>query len=159
MVEARPKETTSMKKFYICLTALAVLALTFMARPAQAHHSFTAEFDGTKTITLEGVITKMDWINPHGWWRVDVPGPNGEVQHWDIQTESPAALRQAGMTRDKNGKPGDKVKILAYGAKDGTKNLAIVRTITFESGDMAGQSFRLFDLLDRQNEGVPGEKQ
>ena len=63
------------------------------------------------------------------------------------------AMRQAGITREKAGKPGDKVKILAYGAKDGTKNLAIVRTITFETGEMAGHTFRIFDLLDRQAQG------
>ena len=146
-----------MKKFYGWSVVLTVLALTFVAKPAQAHHSFLAEFDGSKSLTIEGVITKVDWVNPHGWWHVDVTAPNGEVQHWDIQNESPAAMRQAGLTREKAGKPGDKVKILAYGAKDGTKNLAIVRTITFETGDMSGQSFRLFDLLDRQAEGQKPE--
>jgi len=146
-----------MKKFYGWSVVLTVLALTFVAKPAQAHHSFLAEFDGSKSLTIEGVITKVDWVNPHGWWHVDVTAPSGEVQHWDIQNESPAAMRQAGLTREKAGKPGDKVKILAYGAKDGTKNLAIVRTITFETGDMSGQSFRLFDLLDRQAEGQKPE--
>ena len=146
-----------MKGYYYWSAVLAILALTFVAKPVQAHHSFLAEFDGSKSLTIEGVITKVDWVNPHGWWHVDVTAPNGEVQHWDVQNESPSAMRQAGMSRDKVGKPGDKVKILAYGAKDGTKNLAIVRTITFETGDMAGQSFRLFDLLDRQAEGSKPE--
>jgi hypothetical protein len=131
--------------------------LTFVAKPVQAHHSFLAEFDGSKSLTIEGVITKVDWINPHGWWHIDVTAPNGEVQHWDVQNESPSNMLRAGLNRNKVGKPGDMVKILAYGAKDGTKNLAIVRTITFETGDMAGQTFRLFDLLDREAEGQKPE--
>jgi hypothetical protein len=146
-----------MKSFYRWSALLAVVALTFAARPVEAHHSFLAEFDGSKSLTIEGVITKVDWVNPHGWWHIDVTAPNGDVQHWDVQNESPAAMRQAGISRDKAGKPGDKVKILAYGSKDGTKNLAIVRTITFETGEMAGQSFHLFDLLDRQAEGQKPE--
>ena len=119
---------------------LSIFVLLCVAKPSQAHHSFAAEFDANKSLVLEGVITKVDWVNPHGWWHVDVTNKNGEVEHWDVQNESPAALRRAGMTREKIGKPGDKVRILAYGAKDGTKNLAIVRTITFQD---TGLVFRL----------------
>jgi hypothetical protein len=121
----------------------AAFGLLFAAVSTQAHHSFAAEFDSNKSLTIEGVITKVDWINPHGWWHIDVTGPDGDVEHWDIQNESPSAMRKAGITRDNIGKPGDKVKILAYGAKDGTRNLAIVRTITYESGDSKGLTFRL----------------
>src|SRR5579864_8063706 len=128
------------KTMWALFTAFGLL---LAATPTQAHHSFAAEFDSNKSITLEGVITKVDWVNPHGWWHVDVTGGDGQVEHWDVQNESPSALRRAGMTRDNIGKAGDKVKILAYGAKDGTRNLAIVRTITFESGDNSGLTFRL----------------
>lgn len=115
----------------LCLTAFCAL---LGATTASAHHSFSAEFDSKKPVSLEGVITKVDWINPHGWLHVDVTDKDGEVEHWDIQTESPSQLRKAGMTRETMGKPGDKVKIQAYGAKDGTRHLAIVRTITYENG-------------------------
>jgi len=132
-----------MKRLSCLSITLTALVLSVVPTPVEAHHSFAAEFDSNKSLTLEGVITKVDWINPHGWWHVDVTAPSGEVEHWDVQNESPSALRRAGMTRENIGKPGDKVKILAYGAKDGTRNLAIVRTITFESGDNTGVTFRL----------------
>ena len=127
----------SIKRMGIMFTAFGLL---LVAIPARAHHSFAAEFDSNKSLTLEGVITKVDWINPHGWWHVDVTNKDGVVEHWDVQSESPSNLRKAGMTRDNIGKPGDKVKIVAYGAKDGTKNLAIVRTITYMD---TGVTFRL----------------
>src|SRR6185312_14026508 len=71
------------------LAASAVVAFLMAPRPAQAHHSFAAEFDINKPVTLQGVLTKMEWVNPHGWIYVDVKAPDGQVQHWAIEAGGP----------------------------------------------------------------------
>jgi hypothetical protein len=114
--------------------------------PAFAHHSFAAEFDGSRVLHLEGVITEVDWVNPHSWWHVDVTNAKGVVEHWNIQSDSPIQLRRAGMTRENFGNPGEKVKITAYPSKDGTKGLAIIQTITFED---SGLTFKMLDDFTR----------
>jgi hypothetical protein len=70
------KETIAMRKLF---GAVAGAALAAAAVPALAHHSFAAEFDANKPVQLEGVVTKMDWINPHSWIHLDVTTPGGEV--------------------------------------------------------------------------------
>ena len=135
----------AIKNCKMLLVMCAAFGLLWAVKPAEAHHSFAAEFDSNRSVTIEGVITKVDWINPHGWIHMDVTNKDGQVEHWDIQTESPSALRKAGMNRENMGKPGEKVKVLAYGAKDGTKYLAIVRVITYENGLV----FRMIDDFTR----------
>ena len=67
--------------------------------PGAAHHSFAAEFDALQPVTLQGTLTKLDWINPHGWIFLDVKGANGEVEHWEIETAGPTQLMRRGMRR------------------------------------------------------------
>ena len=66
-----------------------VLGLVMSALPLAAHHSFAAEFDGSKQITLTGVVTKVDWVNPHAYIYVDVKGSDGTVVNWAIETGAP----------------------------------------------------------------------
>ena len=126
--------------------AVLPLSLLFLGLPVFAHHSFAAEFDGSRVVHLEGVITRVDWVNPHSWWHVDVTNAKGTVEHWNIQSDSPVQLRRAGMTRENFGNPGERVKIIAYPAKDGTKGLAIIQTITFED---SGLTFKMLDDFTR----------
>jgi len=104
-------------KIAVLMVSAAVLS-TF-AVSVSAHHSFAAEFDATKPITLKGSITKVERINPHGWIHIDVKTPDGKVENWAIETGAPAALARQGI--GKNSIPiGLEIVVKGYRAKDGS---------------------------------------
>ncbi len=100
-----------------------VLGLVLSALPLSAHHSFAAEFDGSKQITLTGVVTKVDWVNPHAYIYVDVKGADGTVVNWGIETGAPNILYRQGW-RKSDLKEGDTVTLTAFLAKDGSHTAA-----------------------------------
>lgn len=102
---------------------LSVAAGLLAALPLSAHHSFAAEFDGSKQITLTGVVTKVDWVNPHAWVYVDVKSPDGTVTNWGLESGAPNALYRAGWRKD-DLKVGDTVTFEAFLAKDGSHTAA-----------------------------------
>src|SRR6185295_19824973 len=70
------------------------------ALSVSAHHSFSAEFDSTKPVTLEGKVVMMEWVNPHSWLHIDVTGADGKVERWKVEGGSPNVLQRLGWTRE-----------------------------------------------------------
>lgn len=108
------------------------VGLAVSATPAMAHHSFAAEFDANQPITLTGTLTKMEWVNPHGWIYIDVKGPDGKVENWAIEAGAPNTLLRRGMRRT-DFPIGVKVVVQGYRAKNGSAT-ANGQSVTFENG-------------------------
>src|SRR5688572_4882467 len=100
------------------LLAVAGIALLW-AVPIAAHHSFAAQSDQAQPVTLKGKLTKMEWLNPHGWLHIDVTQPDGKVVSWAIEAGAPNALLRRGL-RPTDFPLGSELIIEGYRAKDGS---------------------------------------
>jgi hypothetical protein len=115
--------------------ALTTGALLLAAVPGYAHHSFAAEFDGTRCREFTGTLTKIDWQNPHGYFFVDVKDDDGSVHNWSFQTYAIITLKRAGIDRqmfiENVGKP---VWIRGCLARNGTEHKAAAGKLKFADG-------------------------
>jgi len=115
--------------------AFAFLALLSIGAPVWAHHAFTAAFDNSKSMTVTGVLSRVEWQNPHVWFYVDVKDANGAVTNWGFETASPNHLRNqdAGLRQDFLTNIGKAMTVSGYPAK-GSEHKASASSVTFASG-------------------------
>ena len=129
--------------FAVCLAACGVI---LAAVPVVGHHSFAAEFDADKPINLRGSVTKVEWMNPHAYFYIDVTEPDGKVTNWALEMGSPNGLMREGWSRNTL-KIGDIVTVEGSRAKDG-RSKGNVRVVILAS---TGQ--RLFAASSQGNAG------
>ena len=121
-----------MKRTVTGLSLILVLALGLFSTPLLAHHAFSAEFDRNKPVKLEGTVKRVEWMNPHIWFYVDVKDASGKVTTWAFSGGPPGQLARRGITKSVL-KPGDFVKVEGFQAKNGTNN-ASGGNVTFADG-------------------------
>ena len=121
------------------LAGLVAVAVVISAVPVLAHHSFAAEFDATKPVNLTGVVTKVEWMNPHTYFYVDVKDPQtGKVANWACEMGSPNGLTRQGWTRNTL-KVGMTVSFEGTRAKDGS-NRANARNVLVDGKKLGAAS-------------------
>jgi len=136
-----------MRTSHLFLAAL--LGVLAAGPPLAAHHSFAAEFDGSRPVTLKGTVTKMEWTNPHAWLHVDVKGPDGKVVEWLIEGGAPNALLRRGWNRESVA-AGTAILVQGFRARDGS-NRASGGDVTLPDGK------KLF--IGSTGTGAPGDRQ
>jgi len=116
-------------------SAFALLAVAFGAfltvTPLRAHHSFSAEYDSKRPVVLKGTVTKVEWMNPHVYFYLDVTSESGDITNWALEMGPPNGLERSGWTRNTM-KVGDDVIVEATLAKDNSKQ-ANARSVTMAS--------------------------
>ena len=144
-----PRMTTKTRRHEGWVLLAAFAAVVCLAQPVPAHHAFAAEFDAKKPIKLRGVVTKVEWINPHAWIHIEVKRSDGVVEQWMIEGGTPNTLFRRGV--NKNSLPaGTEIIVDGYQAKDGTLK-GNGRDITFPDGR------KLF--IGSTGTGAPGDPQ
>jgi hypothetical protein len=139
---------------YRILASLTMAAALPMV--AVAHHSFSAEFDPSKVVHLEGTVSKFLWVNPHSWIVIDVKKPDGSTEEWRIEGGAPSLLLRRGWTRDSI-PAGTKILVNVFRARDGA-NRGSPRDITFPDGRQIDFGGSYSTQNDKANAPAPTNK-
>jgi hypothetical protein len=115
------------------IAALLSSVCLLAAAPSMAHHSFATQYDSEKPITLDGVVTKVEWMNPHARIYLDVKGEGGKTENWNLELASPNVLKRNGWG-SKSLQVGDHIRVEGSMARDGSK-MANAKTVTLPNGE------------------------
>jgi len=119
-------------RMMLSVVAVSVGFVVLGTLPVVAHHAFSAEFDANRPVQLAGVVTRMEWVNPHSWIHMDIKKPDGTVEKWMVEGGTPNTLLRRGL-RKQDLLPGTEIKVEGYQAKDGGLR-ANGRNLTLSNG-------------------------
>jgi hypothetical protein len=120
---------------------VSVLVSLLLSAKVMAHHSFSAEFDVGRPVTLAGTVQKFEWTNPHAWLHLEVTDAQGTKQVWAIEFLGVNSLVRTGMT-PKTVKPGDKLTVTGFGARDGSNTANASSSVRTDTGESLWTSVR-----------------
>jgi len=131
----------------IIVSLILISGLLLFAAPAGAHHAFATEFDGNKPVTMKGIVTKIDWANPHVWFYLNVKTEGGVIENWGFEMGGPNSLRNSGWTRETM-KIGDEIVVEGSLAKNGSRNVNAKNVTMASTGKKLGAASSQGNTVD-----------